>query len=411
MFSSTPNRIAADRAHRDHAAITTLLGIDTGTTFFPHGTEVLATAKAKARSDRANFLALPGLEEGMDELRATVERENRADHWVDLGGCHVDYLGQVVAERDLRSGVEMPRLVPSETGWQRLAAFAPKDVAGGLRSNVNAWAGRRRGDEVRLRTRDTVNGAARELYSVVSPKYVPYDLDAIAADVARHLPADARVRVRYDRARARIDAVLCNPHHFPDSTGTASVGEAHRLALRITTADDGTGGFALTWAAERIRCINLTLLRGKRTVFRARHTREDLADVVAAALAAQGEIAEQFAASWRAAWTSYYVDQSTRGDELDGLEALRRMVFHGLVRLPGLRKPDVWSAVKAAWDAEPGDSVAHLHNALTRAAHEAAETRSWADDELEDDASKLLHQRMHVLADIPDADREQLGWS
>ena len=87
---------------------------------------MLATAKTKARSDRASFLALPGLEEGMDELRATVERENRADHWVDLGGCHVDYLGQVVAERDLRSGVEMPRLVPSETGLQRLAAFAPK---------------------------------------------------------------------------------------------------------------------------------------------------------------------------------------------------------------------------------------------------------------------------------------------
>jgi hypothetical protein len=411
MQTSTLNRTAADRAHRDHAAITSLLGIDTGTTFFPHGTEVLETAKAKARADRASFLALPGLEEGMDELRAAVERENRADHWADLGGCHVDYLGQLVAERDLRSGAEISRLVPSEVGWQRLAAFAPTEIPSGLRSNVNAWAGRRRGAEVRLRTRDAAGGAARELYAVVSPKYVPYDLDAIASDVARHLPADARVRVRYDRARARIDAVLCNPHHFPDSTGTAAVGEAHRLALRITTADDGTGGFALTWAVERIRCINLTLLRGERTVFRARHTREDLADVVAAALTAQGEIAERFAATWRSAWNSYYIDHSSRGHELDGLEALRRMVFHGLVRIQGLRKPEAWSAVKAAWETEPGNSVAHVHNALTRAAHQATEARSWADDETEDDASKLLYQRVHLLAEIPDADREQLGWS
>ena len=138
-----------------------------------------------------------------------------------------------------------------------------------MRTNINAWAGKRRGDRVRIRIRDTEDRAARELFAVVGTGYVPYDLDAIAADVAELLPADARVRVRYDRQRARIDAVLCNPHHFPDSTGAAGVGEAHRLALRITTADDGTGGFRLRWAAERIRCVNLTLLRGSRTVFSA----------------------------------------------------------------------------------------------------------------------------------------------
>ncbi|TMQ18025.1 MAG: hypothetical protein E6J91_08885 [Deltaproteobacteria bacterium] len=372
---------------------------------------MLDAGKAKARRDRAEFLALPGLEEGMDALRAQVERENRADHWADLGGCLVDYRGCVAPELDVRSGVEIPRLVPSETGWQRLASFAPAGVPSGLRTNVNVWAGRRRGDEVRLRTRDAVAGTDRELYAVVSPAYVPYDLDAIAADVARHLPADARVRVRYDRQRARIDTVLHNPHHFPDSTGTASVGEAHRLALRITTADDGTSGFALQWLVERIRCINLTLLRGERTVFRARHTRADLAEGIAVALAAQGEIAESFAAAWRTAWTSYYVDQARDGGPLDGREALRRMVFHGLVRIPGLLKPDIWSAVKGAWEAEPGDSVAHIHNAITRAAHQAPTERSWADDDVEELASAALYQRVHVLAAIPDEDRAELGWS
>lgn len=400
------NPTAAARADRDAVAISTLLGIDTGTTFFPHGTELNGLGAKLARRDRTEFLRLPALEEGMDRLRAAVQAEERADHWVDLGGISVDYLGRVVCERDERTpDCIIPRLVPSEGGWQRLAAFAPEDVPAGLRTNVNAWAGRRRGAEVRVRTRNVVAaGGGRELYAVVSPRYVPYDVDAIAADVAELLPADARVRVRYDRQRTRIDAVLANPHHFPDSSGSATVGEAHRLTLRIRTADDGTGGFSLTWAAERIRCINLTLLRGKATVFRARHTRDDLAEVVREALAAQGHVAEAFAATWRSAWTSYYADQIGGGRRLPGLEALRRIAFHGSVRLPGLTKVETWEALRAAWEVEPGDSVAAVHNAITRAAHAAPvpSRARWCDDETEDQAADLLHQHVRVLAPVPE---------
>jgi hypothetical protein len=348
-----------------------------------------------------------------------VQREERADHFVDLGGVSVDYTGRVVAERDLDTAAMLPRYAPTITGWQRLASFAPNDVNARIATNVNAWAGRRRGARVRFRTRlapgsigQDATERDRELFAVVGEGYVPYDLDAIAADLIELMPSDARVRVRYDGARARIDVVLQNPHHFPDSTGTASVGEAHRLALRITTADDGTGGFKLRWSAERIRCINLTLLKGDNTVFQARHTRDDLIDTARSALRAQGAAAEGFAAAWRDAWRSYYLDGTRKGDSLGAEEALRRMVFHGLVRIPGLKKPEVWGAVKAAWDAEPdaGDSVAAIHNAITRAAHEATTERSWADDEVEDQAAELLYQRVHVLPEIPEEARAELGW-
>lgn len=417
MLNTTFDTAAADRADRDLAAITDKLGITTrshlsGTdTAFAPGTLLCATGEKLAKRDRSDFLALPTVVDAMDALRAQVQGEARADHWADLGGLSVDYCGRVVPERDLETGGELARLVPSETGWARLASFAPESVQAGLRTNVNAWSGQRRGDKVRLRTRATTDGDARELYAVVGATYVPYDLDAIAADVAELLPSDARARVRYDRQRARIDAVLCNPHYFPDSSGTASVGEAHRLGLRITTADDGTGGFRLRWSAERIRCVNLTLLKGARTVFTARHTRADLADGIRAALAEQGAVMDEFAGAWRAAWQAYYLDGSTRGGQLDGEEALRRMVFHGLVRIQGLRKLEVWTAVKAAWDAEPGHSVASVHNAITRAAHQAPTLRDWASDEVEEQAAERLYQRAHVLAEIPDEDRERLGWS
>jgi hypothetical protein len=428
------DQTAAARADRDHAAIQAL-GIITKddtentATFFAHGTELCEFGKQQARRDRRDWLQLPTVGDGMTALRARVQAENRADHFVDLGGIYVGTDGRIVAERTLPqdgvgNGVELPRLDASEVGWWRLVSFAPDGTPRGLRTNVNSWLGRRRGSTVRLRTRDLepftvvedgvsriVQPEGREFYSVVSTRYVPYDLDAIAGDIERHMPADARVRVRYDRSRARIDVSLCNPHHYPDSTGAASVGEAHRLTLRVTTADDGTGGFKLNWAAERIRCVNLTLLSGENCVFHASHTRDDLVEAIGRALAAQGQVMEQFAANWREAWTSYYLDSTKRGPQIDGPEALRRMVWHGLVKIPGLDRDETWSAVKSAWDAEPGDSVAHVHNAITRAAHQAPTERSWADDDVEEQASDLLYQRVHVLRDIPEDDRAELDWS
>lgn len=430
-MTTNQNPTAADRADRDLAAIEAL-GIvtkdETGNTetFFPHGTEMIASGKEFAARQRAEFLGLPTVGEAMATLEQRVQREGRADRWADVGDIMVTMSGHVAAGLDLETRSEIPFLTPTQTGWQRLASFAPSGVPTGLRTNVNAWTHTRKGDKVRLRTRDSetlygpdgqpLGEPHRELFAVVSPGYVPYDLDAIAADVAANMPSDCRARVKYDRERARIDVLMQNPHYFPDSTGTASVGEAHRMMLRIRTADDGTGGFRLGWSAQRIRCVNCTLLRGSKAVLNARHNREDLVKVIQDALAAQGDVMEGFAGAWRSAWQGFYLDGHKRGDSIDGLDALRRMVFHGVVKIPGMRKDGVWEAVRAAWEAEPGDSVAHVHMALTRAAHaplasERWTPSEWASDEVEEQAATQLYQTVHVLADIPKDKREELGWN
>ncbi len=134
--------------------------------------------------------------------------------------------------------------------------------------------------------------------------------------------------------------------------------------------------------------------------------------MVQAALAAQGEVAEAFASRWRSAWTEYYLDQGSR-EQLGAEEVLKRIAYHGNVRIPGIRgAAGTYEALRAAWDAEPGDSRAAIHNAITRAAHEAPTTwraSSWADDEAEEQASELLYAKNYVL-DIPEDKREQLGW-
>ena len=397
----------AARADRDHAALIAKLGIDTGTSFYVHGTPL--QSKPLARRDRAAWEKLPTLEDGMAALRATIEAEDRRDHTVKLGDTYVDFRGLVMS-RDV-GGAEVAT-VPEEVGWARLASFAPSTVPAGLRTNVNAWASLRRDDEVVLRTRRNAAGA-RSLYAAVSKAYVPFDLDQIAVTLSEVMPKDARVRVRYDGGRARVDVVLHNPHNFGAAHDTGTVGELHRLTLRVTSADDGTGGFRLRWSAERIRCVNLTLLRGKSAVFHARHTREDLAAVAVEAMHAQGAIAEEFAAVWRQAWTERYVDQSSK-QALSPEETFKRLIHAGVVRIPGLGKDGTLRAVLAAYAAEDDDggSRASILNAVTRAAHEAPTTwqaSSWADDDTEEQASELLYNRL-ALVPVPDAAREALSW-
>ena len=101
MFDTTIDTAAAARADRDHAAIqalgittrSALSGGDGTATAFAHGTKLIDIGVQLAKRDRAAFLELPTVEDGMDTLRAAVQAEERADHWVDLGGLSVDRAG------------------------------------------------------------------------------------------------------------------------------------------------------------------------------------------------------------------------------------------------------------------------------------------------------------------------------
>jgi len=394
------------------------LGLNPGEAFFEHGTEMMAVGDQVARRARDQFLKLATTGEAMDRLADAVQAENRIDHTVDLGDMRIGRSGLVMA-----SDVDGARLEfgAEPVGWQRLSSYAPASIPPALRSNVNLWLGSRAGDKAVLRSRRrpqrTADGALivdldkpRTLYSVVSERYVRYDLDQIANDIREIMPTDSRARVRYDGSRSRVDVILQSPHHF-EGGKAGTVGEPHRLMLRITSADDGSAGFKLNWAMERIRCINCTLLRDKRVIFHARHTQANLIEVAREALGAQGAALEHFATMWRSAWTDFYIDRYTK-DKLSMEEAVRRIVYHGLARAPFGTKDDQVKAILAAAEAEEADdSRAAIHNAITRAAHEGAWTSrsAWVDDELEEQAADLLYVK-NVLLPIPDDDREKLGW-
>jgi hypothetical protein len=409
-----------DRAVRDYSALQAV-GLETGRTFYPPGTEAdIALKSGRISQARRVFTDLPDAKEGLSTLADTVLAEDRQDTPVRFGGFTSDasegnphivptISGGFVVLNNGDYTNEL-RVAPTERACQSIVAHRPADhPAPAL--DINTW----RFDiapakELVLRHRKLPEHRQRayahdyrEAYAVVSPSYKPYDLDAAANDLASIVPAGSRTRIRYDGARATVDVVLQNPYRLADGSGdAAAVGETHRVVLRMKTADDGSSGYHLQLLAERVRCVNLTLLHAKKRLFSGTHRQDNLRDLAQEALAAVEPTMAEFAKTWEAGWQEYYADKYT--GKVGGEEAVRRLVSWGKFRIPGLGQEGTLDAVLQALAEEPGDSKLHVHNALTRAAHASPVTWAtrWADDTAEEQASQLLYQNVRWLPEVPE---------
>lgn len=399
-----------DRAVRDYAAFQAV-GLETGATFFAPGTEVGSLwakdiAKGKIARARRDFERLPEAQDALTALQDNVLAEDRQDRVVTFGGQGSNLYPTIAGGWSYGAD----RYAPTEQAMASLMAKRPEALKGLVpAADITAWVWQAEPSNVVLRNRKLpvdrkglYPGGTREAYAVVSEKYEPYDLDAAAADLAKVVPSGARARVRYDGQRATVDIILQNPYKLDGADG-AAVGEAHRVALRMRTADDGTGGYHISLWGERVRCVNLTLLHAKKALFSGTHRQDNLRDLAAQALDQVDSILHDFAQRWAQGWQDYYVDKYT--GRVTGEEAIKRIVSWGKYRIPGLRKEGTLDACLAALAEEPGDSKIHVHNALTRAAHQAPVTwqTRWADDSAEEQASALLYQKVSWLPEVPDA--------
>lgn len=404
-----------DRAVRDYEALKAV-GLDTSRTFYAPGTEATA-AKTSGRiaQKRRDYLALALATDALDKLTDTVLAEDRQDLTVKVGGFTSDAPDEPHLTVGITGGWDIGacskpsydlRLAPTEQAYTQLMAKRPPS-APVPPQDVTSWLWKAPKTDAVVRHRklpvtksDWYSDEARECYALVGPGYKPYDLDKAAQDLKAAVPHDARARVRYDGARATVDVILQNPYHF-DGGDAAGVGETHRVVLRMRTADDGSGGYHLSLLAERVRCINLTLLHAKKSLFHGTHRSENLGELVSAALDQIQPTMEAFAETWRATWQDYWVDKYTKG-RLSGEEAVRRIVGHGKYRIPGLGADGTLDACLAALATEPGDTRAHVHNALTAAAHAAPVSWAtrWADVDAEEQASQLLYQQVRWLPEL-----------
>ena len=295
------DQAGAERAARDEATAKEF-GLALPPAFFALGTTLVQVGVDKARAERHAFERLPAADEAMRALAAQVESEQRRDLAVGLANLKINANGKLSApiddngqERVVSLGVERDALAklssilraeieaPGDLGVVTALGFkaCPDIVRQGaaLWNNYVAEVGRREETakerkSVVLRTRVVRGKDERprtQAYAVVSESYGEVDIHRVAQAIGA-LPdiGLCRADVFYDGRRAAVDVVTQTTVAPEDQT----VGDMHRLVLRVKTDDTGSGSLRLWTVAERIACRNRTLVDVKGSELIVRHVGE-----------------------------------------------------------------------------------------------------------------------------------------
>lgn len=336
------------------------------------------------------------VKDGADQIEKIIASEERADVIRNLSDYRFDNDG--IFRRIGNGGLRV-----TKTSWTQLGMRAPKDAA--ITANMNSWLAK--GPSVTLRTRNPKDNT-RELYAVVSKKYAKFDVDQLARMVSEEIGGDARMEFSYDPGNTRIsmDVSLMNPYDIPGEIG---VGRMHRVGMRITSADNGMESIRVRLYAERIACINCTILRAESLKGTRKHygavdkVRAQVAEMIGQCDTAMSA----FADLWSEANERAIVD-AYDGTPLSAEESFKRLIATGRVEsIPGnsIEKLDL---LMGAWNREPGDVSAAVQRAITRAAH-TNNWSTWVADEIEEQASELLYAKVYELPGLTDEQMKQFS--
>ena len=283
----------------------------------------------------------------------------------------------------------------SATAYSQIAERGP--VKKPLAYNVNAWAPR---SDKAIRTRRLQQPNKPPLvFAAVGPKYVEFDCDRVIGELSNRLPADARARWTYggDGGNWRIEATLAR-----DPQKVA--GDLHELGLWLASSDDGRSGLRFGYMATRWTCSNGLRIHHQATTRSLRHVGnvERFLEQFEKILGLAGDAWAVFHKAWEGAAHARPIDAET-GEPISVEDAVVRLVAAKAtdryrLSVPGVSAEQMAGRVLTSWQEEPEDNVRGLVNAITRASHEWQwKPSSWADDDLEEQASELLYARVIEL--------------
>jgi hypothetical protein len=180
-----------------------------------------------------------------------------------------------------------------------------------------------------------------------------------------------RGSVSYDPASTRVrwEAAWMAPQSIDPR-----VGDVFRVGVTGSTADAANGSFKVSMSATRILCINLTIADGYIAAFRRAHrgNLDGVIDEIAATVKAVPEAFAAFAVDWQIARNTAIKNVALFGKTYSDVPtALAALVESGEIDAGVARDVQI-EALLGGYNREPGDTLADLLNAVTRAAHPTA---------------------------------------
>ncbi len=262
------------------------------------------------------------------------------------------------------------------------------------------------GPAVQLRNRNTADGAGREVFAVVGPKWnVEADGDKVAElllapreDGSLLIPAGARGQIKYDRTSTRWSMDLLWHSALEDGESPVA-GELFKGGVRIQSADNGSQGIEVKSLLWRNLCLNFGIIGVAAQEQATRHNRRELARWLSEAIETAFAQIKGFTDKWGEAYKTKLLGRDWDSPS-DAFEAL---VKHRYLVVPpgsGLSKEDYVNRLVTNYHAEEARSpkgyfcVADAYNAVSR-----AHTNSWASPfcvQHEEEQAGALYQTVQV---------------
>jgi hypothetical protein len=260
---------------------------------------------------------------------------------------------------------------------------------------------------VMILDRDSRHCVGRNVFAVLSPKYMPIDLSEVAEKLLRvDAFRDAKIDISYDWTSTQ--AVLDVTFHTDIDAGNASCGEYFKAGVRFKTADNGGCSLSASSYLVRNLCLNFIILdEAEIKLDRIVHkgSKQSRLDRLANAASAGSKSIEHFASKWTAA-SRLIIDDPRELDarvkknedvkawaECSTIERVAGLV-HGYSKagcLPPLTQHDVSGIASAYFKDEithgASISLSGIINSITRYAHEDMDR--WSGDALERAAGSL----------------------
>lgn len=229
----------------------------------------------------------------------------------------------------------------------------------------------------------------REIWAVVGSRYKPFDSDVFVTTFAESCPPGARVEVKYDGYRTRVQALW-----YSREVGESHrVGEVYKAGLAAETADDGSAAATFWSIVYQSLCVNLTTATLRKRRGRQRHI-VDAATFRDVTREAVGRSAEDVR-YWREAWNDATVDNVLdRYSLTDPEDVIAGLVYSKAIWVPGVKPEILVERLKRAWDFSPGYTKSSFVDAVTRAAHTEDWQDPWTVEALQDTAGDLLYAQV-----------------
>jgi len=367
--------VAARERNGRHMAALDSLGFALPDPFFTVGTPLAASGKDKFRALAVDHAQKPLIEDAAREAASMIAAEKRTNFTVALRDLTITPDGQITRGKGA---------IPLEPlAWEALVGMAApvlpsakallRVVDPDLRAEL--WNRQARkldaGKVAQIGVRSV--GGHWQAFRAVSGTYpTSAQADRVLGGVAEALAGEGmRGSVFYDPASTRVrwEAAWMAPQSIDPR-----VGDVFRVGAAGSTADAANGGFRVGMGVTRILCVNLTIADGYVAAYRRAH-RGNLDGVVpeiAATIKAVPEAFAAFAADWQIARDTAIKHVALFGKTYaDVPTALAALVESGEIDA-GIARDAQIEALLGGFKSEPGDTLADLLNAVTRAAHQTA---------------------------------------